>query len=335
MFHSQIRLKIVPLAVAVLMGSLSAVAFATPAQSFGSNITLNADYSLGGGSVLDGLAAGSIAGNSFNNGADFFLSKSDASSNSVFFHTYGFSGPSTYFGARASGQGKFFASTSARYSNVFTNNSDVAQMFTFSFNVSSGQLSLTGAGAGFADLMLRVSKNGTDVARDHTTITQTLTSADATCMTDDLGLLGTYMNCASANDTDASGGDSGPFSVSLGSIAAHDSFTLDYDIIATVSGNLSQSSGSGYGYGCNLGALAEDMQALTTVGGCNFPGTAVSRSGDPFGEPIFNTDGGMINDPGSAGLNGQFSSSVPEPGSIALMGLALAGLAASRRKKKA
>ncbi len=333
MLDSPMRLKMVPLAIAVFVGSLSATSFATPiTYPAGGNITLDAAYSLGSTALVpDGLGAGNVYANA--SGADFYLSTSDNAGNSIFFHTYGFSGEPTYFGARASGQGNFFGTTSASYSNLFTNTSAVAQMFTFSFYVSDGQLGLTGAGSGFADLLLRVQKDGTDVARDHTTINQTATSADATCNTDDFGssTLRDYMGCNTLNQTFANGGGGQPFSVSLGVIDAGASFTLNYDIIATVSGDLSQSSGGG-GYGC-YGGENTFARAVGEGGGCNFPGTAIARSGDPFGGSFFDINGQIVSDNQVAGLAGRFSN-VPEPGSIALMGVALAGLAAARRKKQ-
>ena len=217
------------------------------------------------------------------------------------------------------------------------------------FTVANGELGLTGTGAGFAQLMLDVKKNGASVARSRTTITQG-TTGGATCddSSGDLGSLGDYMNCGPTGNSASDGG--GPYGVSMGLIGAGQSFTLDYDIIATVSGNLSQGTttetqcyggGGDGGYG-GVEFVTRTVQTENGYGGGGgtcidfevpVPGSAIARSGDPFGSPIF-FNGLPVNapDPG-AGLNGRFSD-VPEPASLALVGVGLAGLAAMRRKRK-
>ena len=93
------------------------------------------------------------------------------------------------------------------------------------------------------------------MARSRTTITQTaggVKSCDDS--SSDLGSLAGYMDCAAPNGTSASD-NGGLYGVSMGLVGAGESFTLDYDIIATVSGNLTQGTrvetqcSGGYGGG--------------------------------------------------------------------------------------
>ena len=70
----------------------------------------------------------------------------------------------------------------------------------FTFNVDSGNLGVTGVGDWFAELLIRVRKDGVDVARDQTTITQTA-GGTVSCVSNDFGALGSYIDCASPTST--------------------------------------------------------------------------------------------------------------------------------------
>ena len=162
------RIKFIPLAVAALLGGISATSFGAPVV-YG-NITLDAEYSLNNGSMTNGMAPpSSIYSNA--DGADMYLNHYVGGSN-VFFHTYGFSGSSTYFGARASGQGQFYGMTRSSFEGTFINTSSFAQAYAFTFHVLAGDVGISGTGATSADLMLKVSKNGVVKSQDHTTISQ-------------------------------------------------------------------------------------------------------------------------------------------------------------------
>jgi hypothetical protein len=363
---SPIRLKLVPVAIATLFGGLTATAYAD-AVSYGTlangQITLAAEYAMPNGSlpVSGGMSDSATSiyttSSGTSSGADMYLYKNDAAGNNVFFHTYGTAGDPTYFGARASGEGSFYASTYARYSKTFTNTSLLDQIYNFAFNVDDGELAITGAGVGFASLMLRVNvtTNGvtTTIAQDATTLTQALGGA-RTCATSDIGTLAGYLGCD--NNNYATNSNGGLYNVNLGLIAAGQEFTLDYDIIATVSGDLADDDGyGGYGGSTDFNACgqfvevaARQLNDANDVNGANeeygggneficnapyyFPGMAIARSGDPFNGPEFGTGGPSAFQ--SANFSVTAANSVPEPGSLALLAVALTGLAASQRKKK-
>ena len=339
--HSKtLRLSPLALAVAAALGATSLPVLATP-QSFG-NITLDASYALGTNSsaaAVDGLTdpAGQIFSSA--SGADFFLSKSDALNNNIFFHTYGFEANPTYFGARASGEGSFFGKTRSSYSATVSNSSGVAQSVAFTFNVAGGNLGITGTGEGLAELLLAVKRDGVVMALDHTTIMQDIANV-VTCTNENLGSLGANAECASGTDSSVNAAG-GLFTVGLGLLDAGASFTLDYDIIATVSGNLSNGTrlecNYGGGYGDGAAAFAEIV--VPPPNGCvevPVPGGAIARSGDPFDSPIFDVNGNLISTPPPT-FDPQIllaPAQIPEPGTLLLAGAGLMGLARSTRRRR-
>lgn len=322
------------LTVAVLaaLGLTSGSVLATP-TTFG-NITLDAAFALGNasGPGADGIAVGSLSHST--DGADFFLNQNDAIGDNVFFHTYGYSAPPpgvTSFGARASGQGTFFGTTRATYNATVSNDTGVAQAYTFSFNVAGGNLGITGLGEGLADLLLAVKVDNKDIAHDHTTIAQNAANV-VTCTDDNLGTLGAYAECGSPT-ANAVFGAGGLFTVALGLLDPGQQFTLNYDIIATVSGNLNSGGPLGCNGGGGEGLLAR--QALLIVdGGC---AGAIARSGDPFDGPIIVDANGVPvgNLPPSFDpiIRRSPTNPVPEPGTLFLVGAGIVGLAGAKRRK--
>ena len=312
------RAKLLSLLVAVACSGLCATAVADP------TITLTAAYALNGVAQPNALGEGSLM--VMPHGADFYLSKADSGS-SVFFHTYGFTGGSTYFGARASGEGlDFFANTSSLYSGSYTNTGGSAALLNFAFYVDSGSVGLFGVGVGSANVRLQVRRNGSVVGQGDTLITQTL--AGITCSETDIGALGDWANCSSPSANSANGAGGG-YAVNMGLVAAGETITIDYDIIATVSGQYvsgAASSGNCYGgygnegYGDAAVAVKDESSFFQCV---NYNG--IARSGDPFnGGQALNTADFLLS---------ATAVELPEPGSLALLAAAAGGWWISRRRR--
>ncbi|WP_018412041.1 PEP-CTERM sorting domain-containing protein [Methyloversatilis thermotolerans] len=344
------RPNAIALAVAAACASLSFAAHAAA-------VTVTGQYALGSSNSGSAVTADNTPqfddDGDGNLNVDYYLWKDSGFSpagNSVFFHTYGYeSGGDATFGARASGEGVFYATTKSSYSTTV----DISgpQAVKFDFNVSWSELAFYSAllgNTGTAQLQLIISLDGTTYTKEDVKLTL---GADGSisCVDSGFGILGSYMGCGDLSGTGINK-DSRDFSVNLG-VKTSD-FTLQYDIIATVSGDMSNAGTECAGYGEFVqeggygGVIAWNEQPQLAAaladdgyGGapCN-PGQAIARSGDPLniGFDTVNTGFQPLLDPSQStspfAITTTPANTVPEPSTLLLAGAALGALAARRRK---
>jgi hypothetical protein len=346
------RPKLLALAVCAAFGSISFNASAVP------EILVTSEYSLGGGPVTtDSEGPGT--------NVDYYLWQDTAGGNSVFFHTYGYeSGGFASFGARSSGEGIFSAMSKVSYSTL-VEISGGPKSVKFDFSIADTELAFYNAAlgqSGAARLQLVISTGSGSgplsvLTSEDISLDLDATTGSITCAETGAGVLASFINCGSsplpgsANRISASSSD---FSVDLGIMSSD--FTLQYDIIATVSGSMAGGGNcsyggefveDGYGYGgVEFANNPEDVFVQVAfvdeeepgpVVGCN-PGQAIARSGDPngfsFDDPFQKTLFDPQNNISPFSISQTpVGNNVPEPSTIALAGLALAGLAVARRRK--
>lgn len=238
----------------------------------------------------------------------------------IFYHVGGDDGG--YYASRVSGGGVFDITGHWQSSKTFTNSLGGAASFNYGLSIENGELTVdlpgTAGGNGLAEYILILSLNGGEIARSEGLLTVNGgNSVGFTKSGFDLG--GTYDSSIASYSWDAF-----TQNFALGTFAAGESFTIDVDLVTRASRDLLNDT-CGYGYGDGLnGDGAIGVEAIGNGEGGGLCG-ATSRFGDPpfIAGQINPTTGGIVT-----------GHSVPEPGTLALLGAGLVGTVALRRRKR-
>lgn len=249
-----------------------------------------------------------------------YASQANGSSD-AYSYAFGENGLSGYtrYAASASGTGMFLSRAAFTKTLTVTNDQSYTQSYSLSYFIYSGSLrvgnwygSFATGDTGEAKLSFRIS-DGTDLLSRSATLRL---GADTTDFTYDGFSGSSFTDGDTTAYTDSESG-----TLSLGLLAAGASRTITYELISEVIGNYQFVNNNQCCYECetSYGVAATD----SGYGECGYgTGGSYAFLGDPNG-----IDGGTIN------ITGQRYNAVPLPGTLALIGIGLAGFGIARRKR--
>lgn len=280
---------------------LALMALAPAAHALSMNATANWTVGL---TDPAGSASASASSGSVDIGA--WHNDTTNSANSVFYHTYG--DDAGNFGSRSSGNGNFDIDGQYSFNNTYTASGSTS---LFSFHVVPGELAfygsagLTGTDQLTASYFLDILLNGVSIWSSGAKLEQNggsvnlINQVGASLGSYTAGSfqynMNDYTNTLTLND--------------YATINNGDTYTIDYVLTTKATGNLTctGSSSNTSGGGAADPTKPENHDSTGNTDPC---AGAVARIGDPFG----------VHD-------------VPEPSTIALLGLGLAGFGIARRRK--
>lgn len=285
--------------------------------------------------VIDGLTAqtSAVAGTNIPavNGPNFSTTYTSAGSSSSTGDMSSYSGASSFgravgpYGAGGNGSGVFDATGRFVRQWDITNNSGIAQNYSFNFFIYYGGMSASDNGAGgngYAEYEAKILRDG---------VTTLFSSAAKITSGGTLTTSGTTLTGATQSGTSYNWGGT-YFTVDLGVLNPGDFTFVQYDLVGHAFGDYGFTTyncgGDNGGYGYGDAGDGDLIRLMTTV---DTPGTGQQCTSSGYSN-AFLGDPDTLNITPISGI-GVTSQAVPEPAILGLMGIGLAAFGLRRRPR--